>query len=308
MSGGDPSGALRDIRTLFSSGMLGGLTDRQLLERFVDRNDASAEDAFTILVERHGPMVWGVCRRLLPDRDAAADAFQATFLVLVRRASAVRVDDSLGPWLYGVSRRVAARARATSLRRRARETGGVEPVASPTPDPGRAEQLAILDEEIGRLPERQRAAVVLCDLEGLPHEEAARRLGCPVGTVESRLSRGRQRLRDRLVRRGLAPAVAALWPEMARDTSAAMPAALIKRAALFITSSPAAGAVPVAVTALAQGVIQMMWLARLKPLAAVAAALILTSAGVAVVGRQQPAPERGPAGEQAKPALPPAAG
>ena len=306
MSGGDPSGALRDIRTLFSVGMHGGLTDRQLLERFVNRNGSSAEDAFTILLERHGPMVWGVCRRLLPDRSAAADAFQATFLVLVRKASAVRVDDSLGPWLYGVSRRVAARARATALRRGARETGGVEAVAGPAPDPGRAERLAILDEEIGRLPERHRAAVVLCDLEGLPHEEAARRLGCPVETVESRLSRGRQRLRDRLVRRGLAPAAAALWAEMAREASAAMPAALIKQTARFVTSSPAAGAVPVAVTALAEGVIQVMWLARLKPLVAVAAALILATAGVAVQGQQRPAPEG--AQEQAKAAPPPKAG
>jgi RNA polymerase sigma factor (sigma-70 family) len=306
MSGGNPSGALRAIGTLFSDGMLGALTDGQLLERFVDRNASSAEDAFTILVERHGPMVWGVCHRLLPDRDAAADAFQATFLVLVRRARAVRVDDSLGPWLYGVSRRVAARERATSLRRRARETGGVEALAGPAPDPVRAERLAILDEEIGRLPERHRAAVVLCDLEGLPHEEAARRLGCPVGTVESRLSRGRQRLRDRLVRRGLAPAAAALWAETAREASAAMPAALIKQSARFVTSSPAAGAVPVAVTALAEGVIQMMWLARLKPLVAVAAALILATAGVAVQGRQQSAPEG--AREQARTAAPPPAG
>jgi RNA polymerase sigma factor (sigma-70 family) len=306
MSGGDPSGVLRGIGTLFSSGMLGGLTDRQLLERFVNRTDSSAEDAFTILVERHGPMVWGVCRRLLPARDAAADAFQATFLVLVRRASAIRVDDSLGPWLYGVSRRVAARARATSQRRSARETDGVEAVAAPDPDRGGAERLAILDEEIGRLPEPQRAAVVLCDLEGLPHEEAARRLGCPVGTVDSRLSRARQRLRGRLVRRGLAPAAAALWAEMAREASAAMPAALITHTVRFVTSSPAAGAVPAAVTALAEGVIQMMWLARLKPLAAVAAALILTTAGVAVHGRQKPAPEG--ASEQAKTARPQAAG
>ncbi len=297
---------LRNIGTLFSSGMLGGLTDRQLLDRFVNRNDSSAEDVFTVLLERHGPMVWGVCRRLLPDRDAAADAFQATFLVLVRRASAVRVHDSLGPWLYGVSRRVAARARATSLRRRARETGGVEAMAGPAPDPGRAEQLAILDEEIGRLPERQRAAVVLCDLEGLPHEEAARRLGCPVGTVESRLSRGRQRLRDRLVRHGLDPSDAVLWPEMAREASAAMPAALIKNTARFVTSSPAAGALPVAVTVLADGVIQMMWVARLKPLVAVAAALILATAGVAVQGRQQSAPEG--ARVQDKTARPPTAG
>ncbi|MDR3637714.1 MAG: sigma-70 family RNA polymerase sigma factor [Isosphaeraceae bacterium] len=306
MSGGDPSGALHDMRTLFSNGVHGGLTDRQLLDRFVNRSDSSAEDAFTILLERHGPMVWGVCRRLLPDRYAAADAFQATFLVLVRRASAVKVDDSLGPWLYGVSRRVAARARANSLRRGARETGGVEALAGPVPEPGRDEWRAILDEEIGRLPERQRAAVVLCDLEGLPHEEAARRLGCPVGTVESRLTRGRQRLRDRLVRRGLAPAAAALWAEMAREASAAMPVGLIEHSARFVTSSPAAGAVPAAVAALAEGVIQMMWLARLKPLVAVAAALILATAGVAVQGRQQPAAEG--AREQAKTAPPPAAG
>ena len=306
MSGGDPSGVRRNIGTLFSSGALGGLTDRQLLDRFLNRNDSSAEDAFTILLERHGPMVWGVCHRLLSDRDAAADAFQATFLVLVRRARAVRVDDSLGPWLFGVSRRVAARARATSLRRAARETGGVEAVAGPALDPGRAERLTILDEEIGRLPDHQRAAVVLCDLEGLPHEDAARRLGCPVGTVESRLSRGRLRLRDRLVRRGLAPAAAALWAETARDASAALPAALIKHTARFVTSSPAAGAVPAAVTALAEGVIQMLWLARLKPLVAVASVLILATVGVAVQGRQKSAPEG--AREQVKPAAPPAAG
>ncbi len=302
MSGGHPSGVLREIGTLFSDGVLVGLTDGQLLERFLSRNDPSAEDAFTILIERHGPMVWGVCRRLLPDRDAAADAFQATFLVLVRRASAVRVDDSLGPWLYGVSRRVAARARATSLRRMARETSGVEAVTSQAPDPGRAERLEILDEEIGRLPEPQRAVVVLCDLEGLPHEEAARRLGCPVGTIESRLSRGRRRLRDRLVRRGFAPGAAALWADAAREGSAAMPAALIKHTVRFVTCSPAAGAVPAAVASIAEGAMQMMWVARLKPLVVVASALILSTTGVAVLGRQKAAPER--AQEQAKTAPP----
>ena len=116
-----------------------------------------------------------------------------------------------------------------------------------------------------------------------------RRLGCPVGTVESRLSRGRQRLRDRLVRRGLAPAAAALWAETAREASAAVPAALINQTVRFVTSSPAAGAAPAAVTALAEGVIQMLWLARLKPLVAVGAALALATAGFAVQGRQKPA-------------------
>jgi RNA polymerase sigma-70 factor (ECF subfamily) len=306
MNGGDPSGAVRDIRTLFGSGRLADLTDTQLLERFVRGNDSSTDDAFTMLLERHGPMVWGVCRRLLADRYAAADAFQATFLVLVRRARAVRADESLGPWLYGVSRRVAARARATSLRRSARENADVEAVAGPAFDPGHAERLAIMDEEIGRLPERERAAIVLCDLEGLSHQEAARQLGCPVGTIESRLSRGRQRLRDRLVRRGLAPAAAAIWAAMAREASAAMPLAIVKNITLFVRSSPAAGAVPATVTALAEGVIQMMWLARLKPLAAVAAALFLATAGVAVQGRQGPAPER--EREPAKVAPPPRAG
>lgn len=294
MSGGDPSGALRDIGSLFRGGMLGELTDRQLLDRFVNRTESSAEDAFVILLERHGPMVWGVCRRLLKDRDAAADAFQATFLVLVRKASAVRVDDSLGPWLYGVSRRVAARARAASQRGGARQIDAVEPVAGTAFDSVRVEQLAILDEEVARLPEHQRGAVVLCDLESLPHEEAARRLGCPVGTVESRLSRGRQRLRDRLIRRGLAPTAAALWAESARKASASMPVALFKQTCRVATSSPAAGAVPVAVTALAEGVIRMMWLARFKPLAVVAAALVLTTAGVAVHARQKPAPNGAP--------------
>ncbi len=298
MSGGDPSGTLRDIGALFGHGRLGEQTDRQLLERFVNRSDSLSEDAFTALLQRHGPMVWGVCRRLLPDQCAAADAFQATFLVLVRRASVVRVDDSLGPWLYGVSRRVAARARSISLRQRVRETSGVEVAASVAPDPERAEWLAILDEEIARLPERHRAVIVLCDLEGMPHEEAARQLGCPVGTVGSRLSRGRQRLRDRLVRRGLAPAAAVLWAETVREASAAIPPTLISLSTRLLASSSVAGAVPVAVTVLAEGVLQMMWVARLKPLIAVSAALVLTTAGVVVQGRQQPAAER--ANEQAK--------
>ena len=291
MSGGDSSGTLRDIRTLYGDGVVGTLSDKQLLERFVNRSDASAEAAFTILLERHGPMVWGVCRRLLADRHAAADAFQATFLVLLRRAPAVRVEDSLGRWLYGVSRRVAGRARATSLRRAARETGDVEAVAGPGPDPCGAERLAVLDEEIGRLPEHYREAVVLCDLEGLPHEEAARRLGCPVGTVESRLSRGRQRLRERLVRRGLAPAAVALWSATAREASATMPAALIKQTARFVMCSQAAGAVPTAVATLAEGVLQMIGFARVKPLVAATTALVLATATVGVLGQQRTAPK-----------------
>jgi RNA polymerase sigma-70 factor (ECF subfamily) len=198
MIGKDPSAVVRDVQTLFGAGTLGGLTDGQLLERFVTRRDAGAEAAFTALVQRHGPMVWGVCRRILNDPHAAADAFQATFLVLVRKAVTVRVEDSLGRWLYGVSRRVARLARAVNDRRSARDGRGVEMVAEPDTDTDRSELLARLDEEIARLPERYRAAMVLCDLGRLSHEEAARQLGCAVGTVGSRLAQGRQRLRDRL--------------------------------------------------------------------------------------------------------------
>src|SRR3954447_24818164 len=129
MTGGEPSAVARDVRTLFGAGAIGGLTDRQLLERFVSRRDASAEAAFAVLVERHGAMVWGVCRRILRDPHATADAFQATFLILVRRAAAVRVAASLGRWLCGVSRRVAARAGSAAARRSAREGPGVEALA-----------------------------------------------------------------------------------------------------------------------------------------------------------------------------------
>jgi RNA polymerase sigma factor (sigma-70 family) len=305
MSGRNPSGVLRDIGTLYNSGTLGVLTDKQLLDRFVNRADPSSDAAFTILVERHGPMVWGVCRRVLSDQHAAADAFQATFLVLVRRASALKVDGSLAPWLYGVSRRVAARARATSERQKTRDPAGLEAIAAPPNKSSDPDDLELLDQEIARLPERQRATVILCDLEGKPHEEAARRLGCPVGTIESRLSRARQRLRNRLIRRGLDPASAPLFAQMAREATAAIPTTLINQTARLVTvfpASAASAALALAVATLAQGVIQMIWLAKLKPLAALAATLILATTGVAVQQRQNAAPESAP--PQSKPAAP----
>jgi RNA polymerase sigma factor (sigma-70 family) len=147
---------------------------------------------------------------MLRDPRDVDDAFQATFLILVRKAGDVRVNDSLGRWLYGVSRRVAVRARSNSARRAIREGEEieVEPPVSP-PDRNREELFAAVDEEIARLPRHYRSAVVLCDLDGLSHEAAARELGCAVGTVASRLSRGRERLKSRLTRRGLSPLVVA---------------------------------------------------------------------------------------------------
>ena len=193
MSHAKSADLLRQVRTLFSVGVVAALSDAELQERFTDQRAAAedatlaAEAAFAALVARHGPMVLGVCRRALADQGDVEDAFQATFLVLVRRAHAVRVGDSLGRWLYGAARRVAAKARARAQRARIRYVPlDVEPVVQESS----AEQiglLAALDEEVSRLPEKYRAPIVLCHLEGLTHAQAADRLRWPVGTVSGRL-------------------------------------------------------------------------------------------------------------------------
>jgi len=193
------------IRELLGGRSLVGHTDSELLDRFLSCRDDRAGSAFEALVVRHGALVWGVCRRALADPTDADDAFQATFLVLARRANSVRVDDSLGRWLYGVSRRVAARTRADRDRRRRRESAGVVPeraVADST-NLDQVEALSALDAEVARLREPFRSAILLCDLGGLTHEQAAVEVGCPVGTIKSRLARGRDQLRARLVRRGI---------------------------------------------------------------------------------------------------------
>jgi RNA polymerase sigma factor (sigma-70 family) len=258
-----PNGAIqRHLRTLFNVGTFGTLTDGQLLDRFAAGRDEAAEMAFAALVERHGPMVLRVCRSVLRDEHDAQDAFQATFLVLVRRSGSLWVGDSLGPWLHGVARRVASVARSAASRRRRHERKAAERVVpggfAPEPGPERAGDLELeqaLHEEIGRLPERYRAAVVHCLLEGLTHEQAARSLGWPVGTVKSRLAQGRERLRLRLIRRGLAPgAILAGGALAARSARAAMPAALAaataRAAVCLATGQATAGAVPAVVASL----------------------------------------------------------
>jgi RNA polymerase sigma factor (sigma-70 family) len=185
---------LREIQTLFGAGSAAGLTDGQLLERFADRRGEGSEAAFSALMQRHGPMVLRVCREALRDTHAAEDAFQATFLVLARRAGAIRKTESVGPWLYGVALRVASCARASEARRRARDRRGARMDAAYNDDLDRRDDGPAIHEEIGRLPEKYRAAVVLCYLEGLTHEQAARQLGWPVGTVRTRLSWAREKL------------------------------------------------------------------------------------------------------------------
>src|ERR1700687_4780415 len=177
-------------------------SDVNLLERY----SAGREDAaFAELVRRHGPMVLGVCRRVLGNLDDAEDAFQATFLVLAARPRAVGNPASLANWLFGVARRTALRVQVDAARRFRHEqlSAKSEAIDSDTESLWR-DLRPVLDAEVARLPERFREVFILCCLEGRTHEEAARLLGCPTGTVASRLSRARERLRSRLVRRGLA--------------------------------------------------------------------------------------------------------
>jgi len=217
--------AARQIQSLFEVGATGLLTDGQLLERFASaRSGDAAEMAFAALVDRHGPLVFRVCRSVLRDDQAAHDAFQATFLVLVAKGKGLWVEDSLAPWLHAVAHRVALSARGSAARRRRHEQARAKINRSTTQEAGpeTRELGEILHEEIEALPERYRVPIVLCDLEGRSHDEAARHLGWPVGTVKSRQARGRDRLRERLTRRGIDPTLrlgSALVPQsLARQT------------------------------------------------------------------------------------------
>jgi RNA polymerase sigma factor (sigma-70 family) len=257
------------------------LSDGQLLDRFVRQRD---EAAFEALFWRHGPMVLGLCRRLLPAADAE-DAFQATFLVLVRKASSIGRRDALGAWLYRVAYRVALRARATTRH------GVALPDEGP-PAPGDEEAVAwrdlrpLLDEAIGTLPEKYRAPIVLCYLEGKTNEEAARELGCPKGTVAVRLMRARERLRRHLSRRRLAlPAVllGAVLGGAARSAPVhvGLGQTTLKAVLSGTAGASIAGAASVHATALAEGVIRAMYLRKMKLTAAFVVALgVLVGGGI----------------------------
>jgi RNA polymerase sigma factor (sigma-70 family) len=289
---------LRHVRVLFGAGAAGGASDGELLDRFRRLGGTpEGEAAFGVLVARHGPMVLGVCRRTLRDPDDAADAFQATFLILVRKVDSVHVEGSLGRWLYGVSRRVSARARAQADRRAARERcePGPEPAArAPHDEAERREFLAALDEEVASLPGPFRAAIVLCDLGGLTHEAAAEQLGCPVGTIESRLSRGRKRLRERLARRGLDPPLA---------VSAGLRASMVPESLSLSTSNAASGAASVSasVSTLVQGVITELAWTKIK-LLTLGLAAVAGACGLGLAAAQRLRAEDNPRRVTARPA------
>jgi RNA polymerase sigma factor (sigma-70 family) len=267
-------------------------SDADLLDRFIRERD---EAAFALLFERHGPLVWGVCRRVLGWTPDAEDAFQATFFVLLRRAHAIGKRTSLRSWLYGVAYRVAARARANRVRRQ--RVVQVLPGADVVDDAASRELRAVLDDEVSRLPERLRLAIVLCYFEGRTHDEAAQLLGCPRGTIASHVARARQRLHARLVRRGVTLTAGACAATLAHE--AALAAANVPIIAPWVAGS--SSAVPAQVANLAQGATRAMLMTKLKMISLCSTVLlliagILTAAALATPGAQAP-----PAG--AKPQL-----
>jgi RND family efflux transporter MFP subunit len=239
-----------------------GLTDTELVERYVRYRD---EAAFELLLWRHGALVFNVCRRLLNREEDAEDAFQATFLTFIRKAHAISRRGSVASWLYKVAYRVALEARTRRQKIAGREKGcGTSLAAQPAIDPAWEEVRQILDEELNRLPERLRP-FILCYLEGKTNEEAAREIGCPAGTVFSRLSRGRELLRSRLVRRGVTLSVAALTERAAEAVPAASLVKTTLRAAfLFAEGGAAGGLVSTQATALAEGVLWTMFVTKIK--------------------------------------------
>jgi RNA polymerase sigma factor (sigma-70 family) len=235
-----------------------GVEDGQLVDLFVQHRD---EAAFAALLLRHGPMVLGVCRRVLGHYHDAEDAFQATFLILARKAASVQPPDQVGHWLYGVAHRTALAARRAAARRCAKETMAV-PRKSETAADDRAGLGEVLDKELAGLPPAYREVIVLCDLEDRGRKEVAALLGCPEGTVASRLARARQALARRLARHGLAASTV--------------------RGAMMFAAGKAAGAVPARVTALAEGVIRAMFTKRMTQVGLlVLVALLAAGVGLA---------------------------
>jgi RNA polymerase sigma factor (sigma-70 family) len=256
---------LRHIRTL-SSENPGTVLDRELLERFATQHE---EAAFTALVRRHGPLVLGVCRRVLGNWHDAEEAFQATFLVLARSAASIRKHDALGSWLHAVAYRVAVKARLHSAARQQSERQAQpRPSSDPLAEVTGRELTAVLDEELQQLGERYRAPLVLCYLEGKTRDEAAQQLGWSPSTLQRRLERGREILRSRLARRGLALAtvlsVAAASPVTA---SVALTTATVRAAFAIASGTGAAGLVSTQAVAWAKGVLPTVAVSRMKLLA-----------------------------------------
>jgi RNA polymerase sigma factor (sigma-70 family) len=293
-------GLIDSVNSLFGTGTLSGLSDGQLLERFTSGEPSARELAFEALVLRHGPMVTRLCQSGLRDPQDVHDAIQAVFLVLARRAGSIQRHDSVASWLYGVALRVVARARVSAARRRVRDertTEAAEKIANlrgaqTTLAAAEANELAeVVHQELGRLPERYRTPILLCYAEGLTHDQAAARLDWPVGTVRSRLARGRDRLRSRLARRGIShpTAMAPIFTSaggvsLVSTAPPAIPRALAITTARAVISEAArtsrtAAIVQNASVVLAEGVMKMLILRRIVLVSCVMIPVVLATLG-----------------------------
>jgi RNA polymerase sigma factor (sigma-70 family) len=291
MESGKAGAAGRQFEVLWASGALGVLSDSQLLSRYADARgrDAEAEAAFRELVNRHGPMVLGICRQILRHHHDADDAFQATFLVLVRKARSIRVDDSLAPWLCSVAFRTAQRARDVAARHRPIDAGQMEePSRSCLDEAFHFDLRPLLHEELDRLPGKFRDAIVLCHLEGKSHEQAARLLRWPIGTVSSRLSRARRLLRSRLERRGVDVSSAMFSANWLAGTPTTVALPLLESTISAAIGSATASAVPALVLSLTHGVLRTMMLRKLGTIS-VAILLIGATSGSFAVWAHWPA-------------------
>jgi RNA polymerase sigma factor (sigma-70 family) len=276
--------ALRHLCQLLGPPAAGETSDGQLLGRFVADQE---EAAFAALLRRHGSLVWYVCRRVLGSVQDAEDAFQATFLLLARKAASIRKHEAVASWLYGTAYRLAKRVKLQNSRRQARERQvGDMPTREPALEAAWRELQTLLDDELHQLPEKYRAPLVLCYLEGKTHEQAAQQLGWPLGTVRGRVARARELLRSRLTRRGLTLSAGAFATVLAAGTAtAAVPARLLEptlRAALQFAGGPvsAAGLVTTQAAALAEGGLQAMFVTKLKVATALLLAVTVLASGV----------------------------
>jgi RNA polymerase sigma factor (sigma-70 family) len=262
------------------------MSDQQLLERFASRHE---ESSFTTLVQRHGALVRGVCRRVLNNEHDAEDAFQATFLVLARKAPHVRWKPSVGPWLYQVANRTSQKIKTGLIRQRERNTTAAK--ARPVEvldDMTWRELRQVMDEEMDRLPEKYRAVVVLCCLEGKSRDEAADALGWSLNSVKSCLEAGRELLRSRLAKRGLTLSATMFAMLLSQQAMAAVPPALVgttvQAAMAFTAKSASAGAVAESVRLLAESQLHAMSIVKAKMVAAVAACALAFASTAAVGG------------------------
>jgi RNA polymerase sigma-70 factor (ECF subfamily) len=272
------NGVLRHIRRTAFLHARDGPSDAQLLESFLTLRD---ETAFEALLRRHGPMVLGVCYRVLRHTQDAEDAFQATFVVLARKAASLQSRDLLGNWLYGVAHRTAMKARAMSIKRRSKERRAGAMRLEATPSDGSSDELLTqLDGALSHLPDKYREAIVLCELEGKSHQEVALLLGLPEGTLSWRLAHGKKLLAKKLSRYG----AGAIATALAKGTaSARVPPALLHgtaKAALQVLAGQVlkAGLISTQVITLAEGVMKAMLLNKLKVFGVVVLALCMSTA------------------------------